>query len=262
MSRHSSAWEAFTVKDLDCRSGADQELTKRCFDVIETVVVVLRLCGVTESQVQAVLDDVLRETSKLPTTGRNELSNTAEFHLLACDIVFSWRRESRYVDHRGLPNRLPISGLPPSFEGLVRAVTGSADLNAFIDYLEALGAVRRVQEDQLELLTESVLACSGKKGASIAAQTVLAHVHDFLQTVRFNLADKDSNQTGRFERACFGRIPPAFGPILERFVEERGQNFVDSIDDWLARHSVRDGGTDAQLVCVAGAGAYVFLRQP
>jgi hypothetical protein len=48
-------------------------------------------------------------------------------------------------------------------------------------------------------------------------------------------------------------------PVLQQLVNSRGQDFVDVIDEWLARRSVKPSET-ADTVLV-GAGAYLFVRE-
>ena len=47
--------------------------------------------------------------------------------------------------------------------------------------------------------------------------------------------------------------------MLENLISSRGQEFIDVIDEWLARRSVR--ANDASASVLVGAGAYVFVRK-
>jgi hypothetical protein len=105
-------------------------------------------------------------------------------------------------------------------------------------------------------LSDSVLACSSGEHRMIANSTVLTHIQAFLSAVEYNLLDRCASKSPRFERACYGKIPSELVPILERLIEVRGQNFIDSVDEWLARHRAVDD--DGRSVWLAGAGAYVF----
>jgi hypothetical protein len=46
---------------------------------------------------------------------------------------------------------------------------------------------------------------------------------------------------------------------LENLVSSKGQDFVDIIDEWLARRAIRP--TEVGEAALVGAGAYVFIRE-
>jgi len=121
-----------------------------------------------------------------------------------------------------------------------------------------LGVVRVTEDKRLELISDSVVACSGQDGLAIASEFVLEHICGFLGSVEFNVFDKPSRAKGRFERACYASVPKDLVPVLQQLVNARGQDFVDVIDEWLARRAVEpDTQVERALV---GAGAYVFVR--
>jgi hypothetical protein len=227
-----------------------------CRRLMEEVIAVMRSCGTTDSQIAEAFEAAV-SSSRSDRVELYTLSESADFHLACCDAVFRWRHEPDFLDISGTPRRLAASGRPPSFESLISdAKAGSPE--RCLKYLQALGAVRQCLDGTVELLTDSVLACSGRRGAFVSPKTVLSHLVDFVSTVRFNLETKESNEGGRFERACFGRIPSSYIPILQRLLDDRGQNFIDGVDEWLARHR----STDAELsdIRMVGVGAYMYVR--
>jgi hypothetical protein len=88
---------------------------------------------------------------------------------------------------------------------------------------------------------------------------VLEHICGFLGSVEFNVFDKPSRAKGRFERACYASVPKELVPVLQQLVGRRGQDFVDVIDEWLARRAVTPAGEGDTLL--VGAGAYLFVRE-
>jgi len=109
------------------------------------------------------------------------------------------------------------------------------------------------------LISESVVACSGRDGSAVASEPVLEHICGFLGSVEYNLFDKPSRARGRFERACYASVADKLVPVLENLVSSRGQDFVDVIDEWLARRAIRP--TNGAGTVLVGAGAYVFVRE-
>jgi len=152
-----------------------------------------------------------------------------------------------------------MNGGSPSFADLVNASAPGADPKELLSAMEELGVVRITENKKVELISESVVACSGRDGSMVASECVLEHICGFLGSVEYNVFDKPSRAKGRFERACYASVPLEFVPVLEQLVSSRGQDFVDVIDEWLARRAIRPSpGNGSVLV---GAGAYVFVRK-
>jgi len=214
---------------------------------------ILNACGVREEDLNESLQRIAKVRRELSPT--NSLDASASLHLASTDIVFHWRRFPPFIDSKGRPKRLRVSGSEDSFDELVRRTSPGIDARVVLSYLEQLGALRKEADGLITLATDSVLACS-KKGVS--SSTVLTHIQAFLSSVEYNLLDRHEGRSARFERACYGKIPDRLVPILERLVEVRGQNLIDSIDEWLARHAT--GEDEGKEVWLAGAGAYVFAH--
>jgi hypothetical protein len=218
---------------------------------------ILRGCGLSLSRLQSMSEQALREIDGIPDTHASRV--TARQAFMCCDVVLKWRRDCKYLDQSGLPMQLSINGASPSFIDLVNTAAPEADPHQLLVAMEELGVVRIAEDAKAELISESVVACAGRDGSTIASECVLEHICGFLGSVEYNVFDKPSRAKGRFERACYASVPLELVPVLEQLVSARGQNFVDVIDEWLARRAIkRRLSEDSVLV---GAGAYVFVRK-
>jgi hypothetical protein len=227
-----------------------QTLLKRVFRI-------LRGCGFSETQLREMANEAVRVVEQTPDAQRSRV--TARQAMMCCDVVLKWRRDCGYLDDKGEPAILPMVGDAHSFTNLVGLSAPGADPIEVLTAMSELGVVRTTQDKRIELISESVVTCSGKDGLAIAGECVLEHICGFLGSVEFNVFDKPSRAKGRFERACYATVSKELVPVLQQLVRSRGQDFVDAIDEWLARRSsnVVEG---AQGVLV-GAGAYVFVRE-
>jgi hypothetical protein len=178
---------------------------------------------------------------------------------MCSDLVLKWRRDCSFLDDKGLPAQLSLNGEAPSFAELVEATAPGADLEELLSSMGELGVVRIAENKKIDLISESVVACSGRDGSMVASAFVLEHICGFLGSVEYNVFDKPSRAKGRFERACYASVPQNLVPVLEHLVSARGQDFVDIIDEWLARRAVKVTAEDATVL--VGAGAYVFVRK-
>lgn len=225
--------------------------------LVRRVIRILKACGITNLELQEIF---AQEISASGSIAQSDVSSATARQIIACsDVVLRWRRDSRFLTSDGLPSVLAISGNASNFHDLVHVVSPGDDASELLRTLKELGVVRVSESEQIELISESVVACSGREGSVIASEPVLEHICGFLGSVEYNLFDKPSRARGRFERACYASVPDKLVPILENLVSSRGQDFVDVIDEWLARRAIRP--THGAETVLVGAGAYVFVRE-
>lgn len=223
--------------------------------LVQTFFRILLRCGIEPDDLVTMASRAARSASNLYCG--HALGDSPEHHISCTDVVFHWRRDARFLDGKGVPRALPQTGPNLCFERLVEIAAPTCTSDAVLRYLLALGAVEARPDGLLELKSDSVLACAGRSSGVIAPQTILAHLGGFLGSVEFNVCGKQDNSGGRFERACYALLPRALLPVFQRLVEHRGQNFVDSVDEWLVRHT---GPNAANGELQVGAGAYVFVN--
>ncbi len=225
--------------------------------LIRRVIRILTACGMSNSELREIL---AQETVTAEANAHSQVSSATARQIITCsDVVLKWRRDSRFLTSEGLPSHLHCDGASTNFGDLVHSVSPSDDPLQLLEMLVELGVVRITKTKEIELISDSVVACSGRDGSVIASEPVLEHICGFLGSVEYNLFDKPSRARGRFERACYASVPEKLVPVLENLISSRGQDFVDVIDEWLARRAIRPSiGAGTVLV---GAGAYVFVRE-
>lgn len=217
---------------------------------------ILSGCGFSAEDILGLVSratDGLQVGLATPSLGRS-----IDDHMACTDVIFLWRHDPDFVDEQGEPRTLERRGVGCSFDELVHRAAPGRDADRLFEYLVGLCVIDRLPNGSCALMTESVLACSGTNGGQVASEVVLLHLLGFLGSVEFNLRSKTGNEAGRFERACYSRIPANLAPVFEKLVEARGQNFVDSVDEWLVRHRLEDPESPGTIL--VGAGAYLFVR--
>lgn len=218
---------------------------------------ILLRCGINADELVSLVSRAAKTVTN--DSCGNALDDSPEHHIACTDVVFHWRRDIKFLDAKGMPRPIALTGEEPSFEQLVRVAAPGRPSDSILRYVLALGAVRLRSDGKLQLASESVLACAGQGSGTIAPRTVLSHLGGFLGSVEYNVCAKRDNSSGRFERACYALLPRPLLPVFQRLVAERGQNFIDSVDEWLVRHRIA-GENDGTLQ--VGAGAYVFVNDP
>ena len=219
---------------------------------------ILRGCGIDMATLRNMSGEVLDAVSAVPDSRANRA--TARQVWTCSDVILKWRRNPKFLNSDGLPAQLYFDGKKrPSFIELVEHAAPGEDWLALLDSMIELGAVHNLDNKKIELLSESVVACSGRDGLLVASECVLEHVCGFLGSVEYNVFEKPSREKGRFERACYASVPKEIVPVLEKMISARGQDFVDVVDEWLARRSIKPNSESAKVL--VGAGAYVFVRK-
>ncbi len=237
--------------------GRSNETIYKCARVLlRRVFRIMRGCGFSESELREMAITAVNEVEKIPDAQRSMV--TAREAMTCCDVVLSWRRNCSYLDGDGAPLPLALNASKHSFANLVTDSAPGADPAAVLTTMIELGVARKVNEDTVELISNSVVTCSGQDGLAVAGECVLEHVCGFLGSVEFNVFDKPSRDKGRFERACYASVPKELVPVLQQLVSARGQDFVDVIDEWLTRRAER--ASEMSHGVLVGAGAYVFVR--
>jgi hypothetical protein len=167
------------------------------------------------------------------------------------EVMCRWRRDSRFLDDQGLPVSLPQNGNGSQFSDLCKAAGVKSEVAAVLCTLAEFGAVE-IQEDGLVTpLTPTFIMGRGVSG--VAVDGLLKQISGFLRVVDHN-TKSDSNALPRFERMCTVVIADELLPVFERTLRERGQEFIDGLDEWLERHrSVKSAKGSYSEV---GAGAY------
>lgn len=248
------------AQDMACGDRAEPQedaITHSARLLLRRVFRILKGCGLSEGELRLMAMSAVNEIVRIPDSQPSRV--TARQAMMCCDVVLKWRRDCRFVDSSGLPDQLPLASDGNSFQSLVHACAPGADANVLLETMCELGVIRITDDKRVELISESVVTCSGQEGAAIASECVLEHICGFLGSVEFNVFDKPSRAKGRFERACYASVPRELVPVIQQLVNTRGQDFVDVIDEWLARRTVKPSKqNDTVLV---GAGAYLFVRE-
>lgn len=238
--------------------GRNNDAINRCAQVLlRRVFRIMRGCGFSESELREMATRAVNEVESIPDSKRSMV--TARQAMTCCDVVLRWRRDYHYLDSEGAPSVLPLDGESKSFASLVRTSAPDADPKSLLATMIELGAVQLKADESVELISDSLVTCSGKEGLAVAGECVIEHICGFLGSVEFNVFDKPSRAKGRFERACYASVPTELVPVLQQLVSARGQDFVDVIDEWLTRRA--DTSTGSAQGVLVGAGAYVFVRE-
>lgn len=169
------------------------------------------------------------------------------------EVMCRWRRDIDLVDAGGEPLPLePWSG-QPSFDILCKKVPCKNDSSVVLKALLDFGAVSIRSDGRICSETPTFLL-GRASGGVLATDGLLKQLEGYLRVVHRNVRSVAGPEKPKFERACTVSIASELEPIFDRLVRQRGQEFVDSVDEWLERNARHESASGQYLEL--GVGAY------
>ena len=170
------------------------------------------------------------------------------------EVMCTWRRDISFVDNHGDPLPLRHGGGDESFDVLCMRAGCKNDVPTILKTLIDFGAISIDSSDRIVPETPTFLLGRAYAGGRLAVDGVLKQLEGFLQVVHRNVCSVSGERNPRFERACTVSVAVELEAIFDRLVRSRGQEFIDSVDEWLERNAKRESASGRYLKL--GAGVY------
>jgi len=172
----------------------------------------------------------------------------------AARVVYGWVHDPSFNDG-GSDTALPVDGGSRSFSQLVKIYSGDVPPRAILDELIQVGVVRMDDDDdQVHLLEPAYIPAKGtSEMMALFGRDVAGLIHTM---------DKNIHRVGKpvFQRKVFyDNMPEEAADTLKVLLAERGQVFLQLLDQWMAEHD-RDVNPDVSGKGrkAAGVGLYYF----
>lgn len=201
-----------------------------------------------------VLQAVTNSAQHLPVENDARSVTLGEEQRDCMEVMCAWRRDPRFLGPDGLPRPLVIDGVDDSFETLFALVRKSSDYRKALGLLVQFGAVQLLAGNRVEALTPTFIL-GGGGGLPIAADGVLRQLAGYLGAIDHNVNRDTAEASAKFERSCTVALPVEVQAIAERLIAERGQIFIDTVDEHLMRlaNTPSKSGSYVEV----GVGAYI-----
>ena len=182
------------------------------------------LTGLTRKEVQVILARPARQQ------GHYE-----EDYNRAARVVTGWLRDADFGDGKGHPAPLPMIGKRASFTALVKRYSGDIPVRALLDELVRVGAVKRLKNGCVGLVTRGYVPQKGvdEKLAILGTDTA-----DLIATIGYNIFENPSRP--RMQRkVMYDNVPVESARAFQTVAEARAQEMLEALDRWLS-HRDRD----------------------
>jgi len=170
------------------------------------------------------------------------------------EVMCRWRRSIEFVDDNGEPRPLNLQAPTGSFDSLCKKAHCQHSSDEILQALLEFGAVSKSSDGMIHSETPTFLLGRADSGGRLATDALLKHLEGFLRSVHRNVSSVSGKGKAKFERACTVTVARELEPIFDRLVRQRGQEFIDSIDEWLERNAKFESPTGRYIEL--GAGAY------
>ncbi|MGH8300000.1 MAG: DUF6502 family protein, partial [Steroidobacteraceae bacterium] len=162
------------------------------------------------------------------------------------DVIAAWTRDRRFMDLRGRPRVLTLSG-PNGFAALAKAACATQDPKKLLSVLIRYKNVRRLNSGTYQLVSSFFCATAGSK---VAFEPVAYFLHDVTAALTPMLKHSRARpKAHHFWRTVESvRISPRNAKKFAVLARERSLIFLEELDDWLLAHSdTPDCGVGNQL---------------
>jgi hypothetical protein len=209
----------------------------------------------TDSRISVITGLSRKEVKRVKSLPESDEAENLARYNRASRVISGWTQDADFMDAQGNPLDLPLDGADNSFGELVRRYSGDAPPRAVLDELEQVGAVQRMDNGTLCLLTRGYIPQTDSPERLGIFGVMVA---DLLHSSNHNLMD----QTGKpfFQRIVANeRVPVEHTDDFQQVTRRYCQQFLEKLDHWLTEHELPPSDRSRNTRRV-GVGIYYFER--
>jgi len=147
-------------------------------------------------------------------------------------VISGWVRDSRFWNKDGQPADLSIEGKGVSFNELVKRYGGDVPPRAVLDELVTSGAVERIGESDLRLVTHAFIPFAKETDK---LQILGTDVRDLISTIEHNL-HSTPDQSFLQRKVSYDNLPAEILPEVREEAVQKGQALLEELDRLMSRH--------------------------
>ena len=209
----------------------------------------------TQSRVAIITGLTRKEVSRISELIEKRASpSTANLNRVG-RVLGGWHQDPEFTGPYGLPLELSFDATPNSFSQLVKRYSGDMPARAMLDELRRVGAVSLLAGGQIRVLTRSYIPTQAD---SASIQFMGVALRDLAETLDYNL--NEEIEGGYFERRVWTPvgIDPKDMPHFDSLVTEKGQEFLETLDNWLSGKESEAEDLQVDEKVKVGVGVYLF----
>ena len=163
-------------------------------------------------------------------------------------ILAGWYTDKHYLNDQNEPIDLPLEGVKPSFESLIKDYGGDIAVVTVLREFRRSFTVLDTEEGKLKVNARYYIPnyqSNADKAPDFVSPEAIAHgssmLIDHVNTIFHNLYRKDMGERERFEiRATNTAIDKRKTGEFYALIDKRGLEFLTEIDEWLNKNEIDD----------------------
>jgi len=160
----------------------------------------------------------------------------------ATKVLSGWFQDPDYLDADGAPRLLNENGPKPSFATLCTQYGGDIAVPTMLKELIKTKAIKRTGSSELKVLSRYYRP-SVRDDENL--RFAVERIHDVIETMNNNVFVDESSEPRFGGFADNEAIPVSEIPKFRDYLDKRGQEFLEEIDDWLTAHADTSHSTEA-----------------
>jgi hypothetical protein len=214
---------------------------------------------------KAVLDSLVACAERVRS--RQGTKVTRDRPAIGCDAVAgtvmrAWHRLPNYLDDSAKPRPLNLNGPGPSLSDLIRNAGSRANVETMVDAMAKGGLVRQNSKGMYLATKDSATICAMHPFiVNHVAKTIVRLV----ETLERN-TESSRVKSPLIERyAYISNLPALHAKDFAKFSHQKGQAFLDSVEDWLVARQPKGASKKAgksQGATSAGVHVFAYLSSP
>jgi len=165
----------------------------------------------------------------------------------ATRVLSAWHQDIAYLNKESAPRELPEHGDSSSFQALCAQYGGDVPYTTMLKELLKTQAIERTEENKLRPLLRYYQPAAHDEELLLVAGS---RIRDHLETVSNNVFPTTGGAPRFGGFAINDRVPADAVPEFKKFLDIRGQAFLEEVDDWLTAHSVNQSSVSTEFVRV------------
>lgn len=174
-------------------------------------------------------------------------------------LLTGWHQDSDFTGPYGIPYEVPFDAAPGrrSFCELVRRYTGDVPATDMLDELKRIEAILELGNGYYRVLARIYIPTAADPAKFHAMSVAFT---DLAKTLDQNLRPDEDQKL--FERRVWTPhgISPGDALDFDSYVKDRGQQFLESLDDWLTSREAEAVKSDVEPRVKVGVAVYMFVR--
>ena len=161
----------------------------------------------------------------------------------ATRVLSGWHQDPNYLGADAEPQVLPESGSAPSFESLCKHYGGDIPVQTMLKELLHTRAVEKTPDGLLRVMSRFYQPTVHDDETLRWAASLM---RDLTETAMHDVFLDDPGAARFCRKTDSAEISSSAIPEFRRFLKERGQTFLEEVDDWLAGHAVSDNTNNTE----------------